>query len=581
VAVGLALVVGALLTGGWLLFGTSFGARSAETARAPKKVVILPFTNLGPAGDEYFADGIAEEITARLAVIGGLRVIGSTSAQAYKGTKKTIAEIGRELGVDYVLEGSVRWQKPAQGQPRVRVTPQLVSTADGTHLWAEVYDEPLDEIFRVQADIAQNVVRALNVTLGEPQRRVVEAVPTRNVAAYDYYLRGNDYRRRGTESRFARSSLRMYEKAVELDSNFAVAYAMLALAHNQMYWMYYDRSDERRAQAKRAIDRAFELEPGLPEAHLALGAYYTVVLDYDRGLREYDLAKSTRPLLAFSYSAVLRARQGKLRESLRDFEKAWQLDPASVRVATNYAVAHDLLREFPRAEALYDRAIALGPDRSNPYSWKAWLYLRWDGRTERARGVLLEEARAAGVGGDPFLLLMRVMVEIVDGRYREAIDPLASEAPEVIADQYGLTTRTLLYAQTYGLMQRPDLERVYYDSARSLIEQLVQERPDDPRLHSALGIAYAGLGRRRDAIREGEQAVTLLPIQGDAFRGYYRAWDMARIYAMVGEYDAAVDRLEHLLSIPGHLTPAWLRIDPTWDPLRGHPGFQRLVARGN
>jgi serine/threonine-protein kinase len=582
VAVVLALVVGTLLTGGWFLFRAQFDARSAEVARNPKRLVVLPFVNLGAAEDEYFADGITEEIAARLAAIDRLRVIGSTSANRYKGTEKTIPEIGVELGVDYVLEGSVRWQKSTRGPARVRVTPQLVSTADGTHLWAEVYDEPLDEIFRVQSDIAQKVVQALDVTLLEPQRRVVEAVPTRNLQAYDYYLRGNDYRRRGTEERTARASLRMYEKAVELDPGFALAYAMLARAHTRMYLFYYDHSEDRLARAKQAIDRAFELEPGLPEAHHSLATYYWVgFLDYDRALRELAIAGASRPneYNVFMTRAVIRTRQGKLREALVDYEKAWQLDPAASPAASNYGQGFDLLRDFARAETLYDRAIALGPDWSIPYYLKAWLYLRWDGSTQRAR-VVLHEARTAGVADEPLVLLTRVLVEVFDGRYEEVIGLLSSGAPEVIADQFRFVPRAQLYAQVYGLMQRHDLERAYYDSARSFVSRKVQERPEDPRLRSALGIAYAGLGRKREAIQQGEKAVELLPISKEAYQGYYRAWDLARIYAMVGEHDAAVERLEHLLAIPGNLTAAWLRIDPTWDPLRGHPRFQRLVDRG-
>ena len=254
--VALAVVVAGLLTGGWFLFRAAFGAHTAETARASKRIVVLPFTNLGPAGQEYFADGVTEEITARLAAVGGLGVIGSTSATAYKGTKKTILDIGRELGVAYILEGSVRWDQPSHGRGRVRVTPQLVSTTDGTHVWAEVYDEPADEIFRVQSDIAQRVVQALDVGLREPERRMVEAAPTRSMEAYDYYLRGNDYVRRGFEEGYVRAALRMYERAVELDSLFAPAYALLSRMQSRMYWAYWDRSPDRLVRARRAVDKA-------------------------------------------------------------------------------------------------------------------------------------------------------------------------------------------------------------------------------------------------------------------------------------------------------------------------------------
>lgn len=582
VAVALALfTVLSLLAGGWFLLRAQLGSRSDKTAPSPKRLAVLPFANLGPAEDEYFADGITEEIAARLAAIDRLRVIGRTSGNLYKGTEKTIPEIGAELGVDYLLEGSVRWQKSRDGPARVRVTPQLLSTADGTRLWAGVYDEPLDEIFKVQSDIAQKVVQALGVTLLEPQRRVLEAAPTANLEAYDYYLRGNEYMHR-IEEPYARAAVRMYEQAVELDPRFALAYARLARIHSRIYWLYYDRSHDRLAQAKRAVDRAFELEPDLPQAHQALGSHYWLgYLDYDRALQEFAIAEAGLPNESevFSARAVLLARQGSFREALADFERAWQLDPRSAWFAYNHAIVRELVRDYARAEALYDRAIALSPDRSFSYFSKAGLYLRWEGSTEKARAVL-DQARTVGVADEPHMVVARVRLEIFDRRYEDAIGLLSSAAPEVIASQLRFIPRAELYAQIYGLMQRRDLERAYYDSARTVVSRKLRLQPDDPRLYSALGIAYAGLGRKQEAIQEGRKAVELLPVSKEAERGYYREWDLARIYAMVGEYDAAVERLEYLLSIPGHLTPAWLRIDPTWDPLRGHPRFQRLLDDG-
>ena len=575
----LALAVGGVLIGGSLLFRNHSGASRAEAARSQKRLVVLPFTNLGPAEDEYFADGIAAEITARLASIARLRVISGTSGTLYKDTKKTAREIGRELGADYVLEGSVRWEKGARGRARVRVTPQLVSASDESNVWAEAYDEPANEILSVQSDVARKVVAALDVTLLEPERRLVNAKPTDNLQAYDYYLRGSDYMRRGTEQRHTRAALQMFQKAVSLDPNFALAYGRLAETHSRMYWFYYDHSPDRLAQAKRAIDRAFELKPDLPEAHHALGTYYWIgFLDYDRALQELAIAEASEPNDAgvAGATAAVWSRKGNLREALRAYEKAEDLDPGSALVANTFAQTYDRLRDFARAEALYDRATALSPDWAFPYFWKASMYLRWQGNTAKARAVLDEAG--AGVADQPLVLYHRLLVDMFDRRYGEALGRLSSSAPAVIADQFRFIPRAQLYAQIYGLMQRHDLARAYYDSARAVILKKIDERPDDPRLHSALGIVYAGLGRKEEAIKEGEQGVAILPDSRDAYRGYYRAWDLASIYAMVGNSDAAVDRLEYLLSIPGNLTVAWLRIDPTWDPLRSHPRFQSLIS---
>ncbi len=578
-ALGLTLVVLGLLASGWLLIGQLAGAHNAKTTRQPKKLVVLPFANLGPTGDQYFTDGVTEEITARLSAIGDLRVIASTSANLYRNGRKGIREIGAELGADYVLEGSVRWERSAQGPARVRVTPQLITTADATHLWAEVYDEPLDEIFRVQGDIAQKVVRALDVRLLEPQRRQLATIPTHNLEAYDYYLRGSGYEGRGPDHAGALAAVRMYEKAVALDPNFALAYAMLSRRHSQIYLYYWDRSPERLALAKGAVDKALALDPGLPEAHHSLATYYFLgQLDYDRALREFAVVEASRPSDArvFLAEGVLRMRQGKMPEALAAFEKALQLDPLSDGVANQYAQVYDMLRDFPHAEALYDRALALAPDKPDLYYFKTWLYLRLDGTTRRAREVF-DEARTAGVVDNQQMRYVRVMLELFDRRYDQAIARV-HEMPEVLEGQARFAPRTQLFAQVYGLMGRGALARVYYDSARSYVVGRVAQRPDDARLHTALGVVFAGLGRKQEAIQEGERGVALLPVTKEAYQGYYRALDLARIYTMVGEYDAAIDRLEYLLSIPGHLTTAWLRVDPTWDPLRGHPRFQRLLA---
>ncbi len=579
-AVALTLA-GGVLAGGWLVFRASRGARSADPAAQVKRLTVLPFANLGRSEDEYFADGMTDEIAARLAAIDGLRVIGRTSGERYKQTEKTLSQIGHELGVAYVLEGSVRWERSPQGQARVRVTPQLVSVADGAQLWAHVYDEPLDEIFRVQSEIAQGVVEALDITLLQPQRRAMQAVPTRNLEAYDYYLRGEEYKHRGGAERLQRASAQMFEQAVRLDPGYAVAYAELARAYTRMYLMYFDHSPGRLAQAKWALDRAFALQPDLPEAHQSLGTYdWVAAKDYQGALREYAITEASRPNdpELFFARGVMRSRQGDLPGALRDLAKARELEPGSAWIVSNYGEACDFDRDFGQAEALYDTAIALSPDWYGPYFQKAGLYLRRDGSPQEARAVL-DAARTAGMTDEPLLILALVSVDVFERRYADALERLSSRAPDVIEDQLRFIPRAQLYAEVYGLMGRRGPERAYYDSARALVAARLRAHPDDPRLHSALAIAYAGLGSAADAVREGRQATTLLPVSSDAYQGYYRAWDLARVYAMAGANDDAVDLLEHLLSIPGHLTAAWLRIDPEWDPLRPLPRFQSLVKR--
>jgi serine/threonine-protein kinase len=247
--------------------------------------------------------------------------------------------------------------------------------------------------------------------------------------------------------------------------------------------------------------------------------------------------------------------------------------------ASELAYTHFLLRNPVEAERYFDRAISLSPDWTVLYSSKARrLHLRLEGSTEGARAAL-EEARSVGLAEEPWIALSWVLLEIWDGDYQQALDRLALVSSEVLSEgQFSFVPKAQLYAQAYGLMGNRQLEQAYYDSTRSIVETRIRDRPDDPQYRSALGIAYAGLGRKDDAIREGELAVELLPMSKEAWRGARRVEDLARIYTMVGEYDAAIDQLEILLAVPSPTSVPMLRLEPTWNPLRDHPRFQALLA---
>jgi len=260
------------------------------------RLVVLPFENLGSANDEYFAAGITDAITARLAVIRGLAVISRQSAMQYKKTEKTARQIADDLQVDYILEGTVQRERPSDPNSRVRIIPQLIKASNDAHVWAEPYDNDMREVFRVQSDLAERVAQALDITLLEPERQALASRPTENMEAYDYYLRGYDYDHRSDLESDRRIAIRMYERAVELNPKFALADAQRSRTHTVMYWLYYDHTLERLEMAKDAVDRALELEPDLPEAHLALGHYYYQGhLDFDRALEEFAIARRNLP----------------------------------------------------------------------------------------------------------------------------------------------------------------------------------------------------------------------------------------------------------------------------------------------
>ena len=573
------------IIGAYTVISRTAGPPESATAAETPKLAVLPFDNLGSSEDDYFADGITEEITSRIAEISGLRVISRQSAIQYKNSDKTLRQIGEELSVDYVLEGTIRTDRAPDGSGQVRVTPQLIRVSDDTHLWTDRYTADLvpGEIFGIQEQIANQVAEALDVTLLQPERRRLAVRPTDNQEAYDYYLRGNDYKGRSDEAQDIQIAIQMYQKAVEVDPEFALAYAGLSIAHSLMWWEFYDRTQQRLVMAKEAVDNALRLDPSLPEAHVALGQYhYWGHLEYDRALAEFAIAQKTQPNnpSLLSGIAYVQRRQGRMVQALANLKQAVELNPRDAVMIEGVAHTYVLLRDPVEAARYYDRAISLTPDWAEPYARKArGVHIRLQGSTERARQVL-EQALSVGLAENRDVAYTWILLDMLDGDYEDALDRLALVSSEVLLDwQYFYLPKTQLYAQIHGLTGNRQLEQAYYDSTRTFLESKIQEHPDDARFRSALGIAYAGLDRKEDAISEGELAVQLLPMSKEAWRGAYRVEDLARIYAMVGEYDAAIDRLESLLAVPSPTAVPMLRIDPAWEPLRDRPRFQALLAK--
>jgi len=576
VLAGLAVLI--LIVGYFALFNK----KEPESGR--KMLAVLPFENLGAPEQEYFAAGITDEITTHLAKVGGLGVISRTSVLQYKDTKKTVQQIGKELGVQYVLEGTILWDKSGVTN-RVRINPQLIRVKDGTHVWAETYDRVLEQIFALQSDIAEKVASALSITLVEAEHRYIAAKPTENLEAYEYYLRGKEYWNRSSGEKDIRIAIEMYEKAVELDPTFALAYASLSQTHSWMYWFYVDRTDERLNRAKESVDKALKLKPDLPEAHLALGVYYYWgSWDYDRALEQFALAQKGQPNNSDLMKSIgfVQRRQGKFEQAVTNLKQAAELDPRYYNLPEEISNTYRNLRKYAEAEYYIDLAITLAPDIPSVYSEKSWLYLLSEGDTRKARKVLQE---GAGKADASRFVPDLAWLDVLDGEYQTALDRLTEST--IVIDAYdaissdGATLYFLTKARIYDLLNRPQPKLANYDSARIVMENKVQSKPSEAAFHSQLGIAYAGLGRKEEAIREGKKAVELLPVSKDALDAPDYIQNLAQIYVMVGEYDSAIDRLEYLLSIPSwNVSIPYLRIDPTWAPLRNHPRFQKLLAGG-
>jgi len=459
---------------------------------------------------------------------------------------------------------------------------------DGTQIWATPYDETIREVFQVQADIAKRVAQALNVALLEPEQKVLEAKLTSIPEAYDYYLRGKEYINRGNYNRQNITlSIELFEKAIKLDPGFVQAYTALARSHCLMYWYHFEHTEERSARAKEAADRALQLGPNIPEAHLAIGIYYySCKLDYEHALEQLSFALEKQPKNSeiLEYIAYVKRRQGKLDENLSNLKKALEINPRDINIIRNLGDTYFLSRNYIEGERLYKRAISIFPDYiSNYISQSAsigFLYLSWEGNTKKAREIL-EEATQRIVSPDDKndAHFLRVIVDIYDKEYQSALKHISLMPLEASDNQFYFVPKNNLYAQTYGLIGEKQKEKEYWNSARLFLENKIEEQADDSRFHSALGIAYAGLGLKEKAIQEATMATELLPISKEFWRGTCRVKDLAQVYVMVGEYDKALDKIEYLLSIPGELSIPLLKIDPVWAPLHNHPRFQKLTTK--
>jgi serine/threonine-protein kinase len=445
-----------------------------------------------------------------------------------------------------------------------------------TTKWEEPFDAALTDVFQVQADIASRVAQALNVALGAGVPQALSARPTTSPDAYDLYLRANEYyshvnRADGT------IAVQLYERAIGLDSGFALAWAKLAQAHAETYWLGWDPSPKRLASAQHAAEHAVALQPDLPEAHLAMGFYhYWGHRDYDRALAEFAITGRSQPNNADVAEAIglVQRRQGKWPEAVASLKRAAELDPLSYTNLHELGATYAVMRDYPQAERVLDRDIALAPDLPRAYGEKMDLYLNWKGDLDKA-GAVLREALShmefeKFVAENPADLTLRLAG---DSAYRAGLAALSPAAFPANRLRY-----FSVKAGTYRLRGETARSRAYYDSLAVAARADLAERPDEALTHGILGVAEAYLGHRAQAIQEGRRAVELLPLSKDALYATIAEQRMAQIYMVVGEPDAAIEQLHAALAVPSDVSAVGLKADPTWAPLRGNPRFERLVA---
>ncbi len=580
------LIIGVLLIVIAVFAYQRFGPGLKVSAAAPEKsIAVLPFENRSEdKANAYFADGIQDEILTRLSKIADLKVISRTSTQHYKSAPENLPEIAKLLGVAHILEGSV--QKSGDS---VRVNVQLIKAANDSHLWADTFDRKLTDIFSVESEVAKAIADQLRAHLSGREEQVIAAKPTDNVEAYDAYLRGLAYTlKAGTTPANSLGAQKYLREAVRLDSKFALSWALLSYVDAIGYiTQSLQPTVALREEARQAAETALTLQPNLGEAVVAKGQYhYACLKDYDTAVRYFEQARQLLPNSSRipESLAYVERRRGQWDRSEAYFNEAERLDPRNVSILTQHALSYIVLRRFPEALRKLDQVLDITPDDVDTLVQKAAI-AQAEGDLPRASALL---APLHPNADDTAALETQVYQAILERQPAQIIPRLKEilAKPDPALGFYNGELRFWLgWAQEVAGDHAAAQET--WRQARSELEPFLKEQPENYFLIGDLALTDMGLRDKAAALRLSEQAMAALPIERDAIRGPTPIDILARVAAQVGEPDRAIAALQKLLSIPydgalptGNvpLTPALLRLDPMFDPLRNDPRFQKLAA---
>jgi len=551
----------------------------ASAHKIDKSIAVLPFQNLSDdPQNAYFADGIQDDVLTSLSKIGDLRVISRTSVMQYRDKAANVRDIGKALGVSNVLEGSVR-----RAGNKVRVNVQLIDANSDEHVWANDYDRDVTDVFAIQSDLAQKIAEALQAKLSPGEKSMMERKPTENGEAYLAFVQAHNLSCAFEDLEKLKQSEQLYARAIELDPNFALAIARYSQLES---WLLHegDRAPERRDKARTLAERTLQLQPDLPEAHLALGfSYYYGDNNYDAALREFEIAQRGLPNESEVYLAIgaIQRRQGKWVESTANLEKAVSLNPKDTWPLQNLAFNYQMLRDFTKANQTIDRALALDPNALGPWEVKSKLAIVEKGdfsvaekAFEAVKSVPMSNEQKLKIAGD------RANVLILERKYREGLQ----QAESVSDDQLDALPAHLWSKYYYIGFARKALQdeaaaRAAFLKAKNAVEEQLKRTPDNADTHVELAKVLAFLSERDSALAEAQRATELLPETKDAFGGPEVMAGVAEVYAILGESDRAIEILDRLLSRPSGVTTQALKINPIWDPLRRDPRFQGLIDK--
>ena len=556
-----------------------------QAAAIPEKsIAVLPFENRSEdKANAYFADGIQDEILTRLSKIADLKVISRTSTQHYKSAPENLPEIARQLGVAHILEGSVQKSGDA-----VRVNVQLIKADNDSHLWADTFDRKLTDIFSVESEIAKAVADQLQARLTGQEEQVIAAKPTDNPEAYDAYLRGLAYTlKTGNNPANALAAQKYLREAVRLDPKFALAWALLSIADARGYLVgNLQPTVALREEARQAAETAFTLQPDLGEAILAKGYYhYACLKDYDAALRYFEQARQFLPnssQIPESLAYVTR-RQGEWGRSESYFNEAERLDPRNVRLLTNHAFSYSVLRRFPEALRKFDQVLDIIPDDVDTLAFKAAI-AQAEGDLPRAAALLTPLRPNADHTSALETQVYQAILERRPAQIISRLKEILAKPDPALGYHNGGLRFWLGWAQQVAGDHAAAQET--WRQARSELETFLEEQPENSNLIGYLALTNMGLGDKAAALVLSERGTAMLPIEKDVVSGAGPIETLARVAAQMGEPDRAIAALQQVLSVPGTgalekympLTPALLRLDPMFDPLRKDPRFQKLIA---
>jgi TolB-like protein/Flp pilus assembly protein TadD len=548
-----------------------------------KSIAVLPFENFSPAKDNaFFADGIQDDILTSLAKIKDLRVISRSSVMAFRdAAAQNLRHIGRKLGVANILEGSVR----KEGD-RVVVNVQLIDTRNNRQIWANRYDRTLVDSLGLQGELASEIADTLRATLSDDEKARAAAKPTQNADAYVFYLRANQISRNpDTQLEDYKTAEQLYMQAIELDPNFGLAHARLASVCAEVF-RYYEPTESWRMKARSEAEAALRLQPNLAEGHFALGqCFYWMDQDYDRALEQFDIASRLSPSNADTRRliAAIERRQGKWQEALRAYEQVAKLDPQNPSTARELMYTNSSMRRWPEAARWAEQMRVLAPTSLVAKIQSGYVDFQWKGDTRLLKSML--DDIAAGVDPDGSVTAARWDAAMLQRDYSSAKRILeTSSANETSYSIAGLTPKIFLEGCTYMAQGDNASAQKAFEQARPAFEAAVKEAPESAERHASLGWLYALMGRKNEAIAEGQRAVELKPESKDAVDGSLMNGYLALIYARVGENDLAIPLIERLLTTPGAVDSADYSITVNdlkhrweWDSLRNDPRFQKLI----